>query len=156
MSVELVGMAKLKARFSRLPKRIADETSRFLYDHEVRPLARSMASAAAGLPGAASKSAATLSVVRLRDGAQVRAGGGGGLGSELLYGTEFGGRRRPRRAYVTRSRRGTPYIVRRRTTMQFLPHLGRRGYWYWPSVRRDLKGVRKRIHDVMVKVANDG
>lgn len=35
---------------------------------------------------------------------------------DLLWGLEFGGRKRP-------------------TTMQFLPHLGREGYALWPAVR---------------------
>lgn len=62
----------------------------------------------------------------------------------VAKGAEFGGRRGPKRSYVT-SRKGTAYLVRRRTTMQFLPWVGNRGYAIVPSMRRSLRGIRKRI-----------
>lgn len=100
--------------------------------------------------------ASSLRFERTTDGANVAVGGGGGLPAILLMGAEFGGRKR-KTTYVSRSRRGTPYIVnQRRTTMQFLPHLGNRGYWFWPSVRRQLDGVMRRATDKVMEVASHG
>lgn len=67
-------------------------------------------------------------------GIEIAGGKGGGLGSTLFAGGEFGGRRRVR-TYATRSPLGRPYTVKRHTTRMFLPHLGHRGYFYWPTVR---------------------
>jgi len=44
--------------------------------------------------------------------------------------------------------------VRRRTTKQFHPHLGRRGYWFWPAVRKDLKGINRRVYELLAKAVN--
>jgi hypothetical protein len=71
-------------------------------------------------------------------------------------GAEYGGGKRPKRAYVNRSRSGRPYVVRRRTTKQFHPYLGTRGYWFWPTVRLDLKGIRKRIKTAVVQAVTRG
>lgn len=43
---------------------------------------------------------------------------GGATVSELFFGAEFGGARRP-------------------TTRQFRPWRGRQGYWFWPTLRAD-------------------
>lgn len=77
----------------------------------------------------------TVVVERKPDGITIAGGRGGGLGATLFDGAEFGGRKSKKVAYATRSRSGTPYIVNRRTTMQFLPWLGREGYMFWPSIR---------------------
>lgn len=37
---------------------------------------------------------------------------------DVFFGAEFGGKRR-------------------KTTQQFRPHLGRQGYWLWPTIRKD-------------------
>lgn len=41
---------------------------------------------------------------------------------DLLFGAEFGGQKRP-------------------TTQQFRPHKGTRGYWFFPTIRRDEKRI---------------
>lgn len=61
----------------------------------------------------------------------------------VAAGAEFGGRRRPKKTYVTH-RKGTTYTVRRRTTMQFLPH-NARGYALVPAMRSSMAGIRDRI-----------
>lgn len=50
----------------------------------------------------------------------VRTGARGGrvTGSDVFFGSEFGGRARS-------------------TTQQFPPHRGREGYWFWPTLRGD-------------------
>jgi hypothetical protein len=69
------------------------------------------------------------------EGISIQGGAGGGLGGALFAGGEFGGRKSKKKPYATRSRAGKPYVVKRRTTMQFLPHLGNEGYFYWPTIR---------------------
>lgn len=69
---------------------------------------------------------------------------------ELAAGAEFGGRRRPPQTYLTRSRKGKTYAVRRRTTMQFLPH-NSRGYALVPAMRSSMGGIRARITEAIVK-----
>jgi hypothetical protein len=64
---------------------------------------------------------------------------------EVAMGAEYGGRSGRYRSYATRSRRGTPYLVRRRTTMQFLPNLGTRGYAIMPAMRRSMSGIHARL-----------
>lgn len=66
----------------------------------------------------------------------------------VAKGAEFGGRRGPKMSYATH-RKGTAYLVRRRTTMQFLPFVGTRGYAIVPAMRRSLKGIRQRIFDAI-------
>jgi hypothetical protein len=44
---------------------------------------------------------------------------------DVFFGAEFGGGRRP-------------------TTRQFPPWVGRRGYWFWPTIRRHLPDLRRR------------
>ncbi len=55
---------------------------------------------------------------RLRRGSSATAG-------DVFFGAEFGGGRRP-------------------TTRQFPPWVGRRGYWFWPTIRRHLPDLRRR------------
>lgn len=85
----------------------------------------------------------SVTVQRSRDGIDIAGGRGADLGAVLFDGGEYGGRKSRKVVYVTRSRLGRPYIVRRRTTMQFLPHLGREGYFYWPTIREWLPRLAK-------------
>jgi hypothetical protein len=79
--------------------------------------------------------------ITLRDGGDV-----------LFPGAEYGGRKSKRVTYVTRSPLGRPYIVRRRTTMQFLPWLGREGYFFWPTVRDWMPKLEKQQEEIVEKV----
>lgn len=71
-------------------------------------------------------------------------GGGGGLGATLFSGAEYGGRKSKKVPYGTRSPNGRAYVVKRRTTMQFLPHLGNEGYFFWVAIRRWLPELYKK------------
>jgi hypothetical protein len=89
------------------------------------------------------RAASTVRVTKDTMGITVQAGGGGGLGGELFAGGEFGGRKSKKKGYATRSPRGKAYTVVRRTTMQFLPHLGNEGYFFWPTIRAFLPQLYK-------------
>jgi hypothetical protein len=89
---------------------------------------------------------------RARDGIEIKGGGGGGGLPQVLWaGGEYGGRKRAKVTYATRSPLGRPYIVRRRTTMQFLPSLGRQGYMYWPTVRDWMPKITKAHEEILEK-----
>lgn len=94
----------------------------------------------------AARAAAGTKVRHTAAGAEMSAGG-----TPYVLGAEFGGRRAPRRRYVTRSRSGTSYVVNRRTTMQFHPWAGHHGYWFTPAWKAALQGVRKKILDAIGK-----
>lgn len=89
---------------------------------------------------------------RTTAGLDIAGGQGSGLGATLFDGAEYGGRKSKKVTYATRSRRGKAYVVRRRTTMQFLPHLGREGYFFWPAVRDGMKRLSKE-QDALVEKA---
>lgn len=97
------------------------------------------------------RAASTISTGRDAEGITIK-GGGGGLGGVLFAGGEFGGRKSSKKAYATRSPNGRAYVVRRRTTMQFLPHLGQEGYFYWPTIRDWLPNLYKQQQKTLARV----
>lgn len=150
--VELIGYRDLLRRVDRIPKALQAELRKQI-EHEVAPLVGHMRSLAGSYGRKPAVAASTVAYAAERTGARVKAGGGGGLGSTLLMGAEFGGRKRPKRPYIGR-RGGTRYVMMRRGTMQFLPHLGQRGYWFWPTARKDLKGINSRVRKLIREVCD--
>jgi hypothetical protein len=98
-----------------------------------------------------SAAASTVQVSGTSDGLSIQGGGGGGLGGIVFAGGEFGGKKSKKVYYPTRSRSGGVYVVKRRTTMQFLPHLGREGYFFWPAVRDWLPKLFKMQQETLAK-----
>jgi hypothetical protein len=156
VGITIKGVDAVRNRLRRMPAVVQAAAVDHITRAEVVPMANDMRRRASGYGGIPAIAAQTIRVERARNGARAHAGGSGTLGGVLTKGGEYGGGKRPPVAYVTRSRRGRPYVVRRRTTKQFHPFLGQRGYWFWPTVRLDLKGVRKRIKVAVVKAANRG
>jgi hypothetical protein len=103
-----------------------------LHDAGPQILSTMKASASTGIQR---RAASTIDMSRDTEGITFRGGGRGGVNGVLFPGGEYGGRKSKKVAYATRSPRGTAYVVRRRTTMQFLPHLGQEGYMVWPTLR---------------------
>jgi hypothetical protein len=103
-----------------------------------------------GLGSVQRRAAGGVSYRKLADGFAL---GGNGV---LLPGSEYGGRRRPKRAYVIHRRGARPYTVRRRTTMQFLPHVGRAGYAITPTLRTRMSGVRQKIINAVMEAVDHG
>jgi hypothetical protein len=151
-TVNVIGLDVLAARAKGWPGEIDAAVAREI-GQTVRPLIGHMGTKASAIGGAAKVASRSLGLAVSGDAMTVRAGGAG-LSGTLLMGGEFGGRKRPRRPYAYRSRSGNAYIAKRRATMQFKPHLGRRGYWFWPTVRTDLKGINARVSEILAKVAN--
>lgn len=104
----------------------------------------------AGFGRVQAKAAGGISYTGLADG--FRLGGSG----ELLPGSEYGGQRRPKRTYIIHRRGAVPYSVRRRTTMQFLPYLGKTGYAITPTLRERMSGIRQKIIDAVMEAVDHG
>ena len=149
-TIEIFGIDPLTRRVKTWP-RVIDAALRDRILVEARPLVDNMQMRAGAVGGVAVHAARNLTLVSTADGISVTAGG-----DPTIFGAEFGSKRstRRRKAYVTRSRAGRPYIARRRTTRQFHPHLGRRGYWFWPTVRKDLKGINRRVFELLTKAVS--
>jgi hypothetical protein len=102
------------------------------------------------------RAASTIEVTRDTEGITLRGGGRGGVNAVLFPGGEYGGRKSKKVAYATRSPRGTAYVVRRRTTMQFLPHLGHEGYFFWTTMRDWLPKLYKIQQETVEKSIGGG
>lgn len=82
--------------------------------------------------------ARSVRAVRDRDPKIVAGGGrklGHGKADDLFFGAEFGGQRR-------------------KTTMQFPPHRGTVGYWYWPTLREDAAEMAREWSTVVDDIAD--
>jgi hypothetical protein len=96
------------------------------------------------------KAAGGISYTKLSDGFSL---GGSGV---LLAGSEYGGQRRPKQTYVIHRRGARPYTVRRRTTMQFHPYLGKTGYAITPTLRERMSGIRQKITKAVMEAVTHG
>lgn len=143
-TVTIVGADAFQRRMRDWPEQL-DRAAALQVTDEIRPLMASMRDRAFAYGGSARPAARTLRIATNPQGLSIVAGGGSSVGTIVLAGAEYGGRKRPKRGYATRSRTGTAYLVRRRTTQQFRPHLGSRGYWFWPTARTDLRGINERV-----------
>src|SRR6187549_549634 len=143
MRVEVKGGDALRDLTRSLPADVTRAVVLHLHRDEAVPLAQDMRARAQRYGRIGVRAASTITVQSTPDGAILEAGGTGtgNLGAALFAGSEYGGRvRRTTYARKNRSGHGAHAVSRRRTTMMFLPHLGRRGYWFWPAMRADLKG----------------
>jgi hypothetical protein len=151
-------MDNLRALTASLPRQVREATSDHLHRGEVVPLAADMRARAHRYGRIGARAASTLEVTATADGATLTAGGTGtgDLGAVLFAGSEYGGRKR-KKTYARKARgASSATVVNRRTTMMFLPHLGRRGYWFWPAMRTDLRGIIGRTSDVLQEVVDRG
>lgn len=153
VSVTVEGLDAARKRLGSMDTRIRKAMVDQIQNREVPPAVARMRSKASN--GHMRAAAGTVRIERDRDGATIHGGGGGGLGATVFAGAEFGGRKR-RRTYAMR-RRGSAFVMhRRRTTMQFLTHLGKRGYFFWPSVREKFTGIAARTARRVQDEVNSG
>jgi hypothetical protein len=157
MRARLKGVDELRAQTRALPRGVSVAVADHLHRDEVLPLAQDMRARAGRYGRIGARAASTIEVRATPQGATLDAGGtGSDLGAILFAGSEYGGRMR-KRTYARRGRAGgSAHAVTRRTTQMFLPHLGRRGYWFWPAMRTDLRGIIGRTSTVVQKVIDDG
>lgn len=122
------GLDETIRAFRRLPKEVQD-----LSDDLVREIPRFVAdqTRAAASTRAEVKAASTIksqkNTVSLGGGGRKNRAGG------MALGTEFGGQGR-------------------KTTMQFRPHRGREGYFFWPTIRANSETIKKMWDDLLEKV----
>lgn len=135
-----------------LPDDIEQAVTAHLRDNEARPLAQAMSSRAR--TRMARRAAGTVRFTPTTAGGSVRAGGGSSLGTVLFAGSEYGSRGTRRIRYSRRSKNGGAHVVRRRTTRMFNPWVGTRGYWFWPTARRQLRGLVGRTAEVLEQEVN--
>jgi hypothetical protein len=145
--IDIQGLDPLMARLARarsggLQKDLVDTLQR-----SATPIRQEMSAAA--FTRIQHRAMDSVDTSKIAEGIEITGGQGGGLGAVLFAGAEFGGRKSKKVTYPTTSRLGRPYTVRRKTTMQFLPHLGREGYFYWPTLRVWLPRLRQRLVDVV-------
>lgn len=148
--IELIGALDVYLKFSKAPKTIQAEAVKVIQQQ-----AAPMLHAAQGATFTPIQRHAANALDYRKDQLGVTIVGataGSALDRVLYYGGEYGGRKPQKVTYGTRSPRGRAYFVWRRTTMQFLPHLGRRGYFLWPTVRAWLPKINKSVDDAVVKV----
>lgn len=150
MATLKVDSSEVEARLATLATDVRQPVIEHLRHDEARPLVTAMTSRANRLGRLSSIAARSLEYSAIRDGGRVTGGGSSSsnLSAVLFAGTEYGGRKR-RTTYARRSPKGNSHAVTRRTTMMFRPHLGTRGYWFWPSVRNETRGIVKRVRNVI-------
>lgn len=145
-TIEILGIDPLTNRVKTWPREISNAVHEQILI-ETRPLMSTMRGLASSIGGVQRSASRHLHIVSTADGVSVTA-----EGLPYIHGAEFGSHRKRRLDYVTRSRKGNGYLVRRRTTRQFKPHLGKRGYWFWPAVRTDLAGINRRVFKLLSDV----
>ena len=153
MGVEVSGLNSAIRKLTRMDKRMQARIRQEAIVVEARKLAAQARSAGHSFPGAAKYAADTIHERDLPAGAEINAAGGGGLGAQVFKGYEFGARGKRRKTYARRTRGGAAPVTRR-TTRQFPPFLGRTGYFYWPTLRSGIKGIRARVETAVNKELN--
>lgn len=125
------GLDETMDKFRALPREVKAGA-----DDQVRAVAKFVASTAvsAASTKAEHKAATTIKAQK----ASVSLGGGGkkSRAGGMALGTEFGGRARSR-------------------TMQFRPHRGRDGYFFWPSIRSNSATIKRMWDDLVDRLIEE-
>lgn len=148
--VELLGLAAVRQKFAK-----AQPAAQAAAVKEIQTQADPMLDAMGSATFTKIQRHAVRSLALRKDRFGVELAGaasGSELDRILYYGGEYGGRKSRKATYATRAPGGRAYVVRRRTTMQFLPHLGREGYFMWPTVREWLPRINRAIGERVAKV----
>ena len=148
-SIDVTGLAKFS---NSLRRAVSGDLQKEL----VRNIQEAGPKIVADMHGAAftkiqKRAVATVAARQTKDGIDIAGGRGGDLGAVLFDGAEYGGRKSKKVTYATRSPLGKAYVIRRRTTMQFLPHLGDEGYFFWPTIRDWIPKLAKEQEEAIDK-----
>lgn len=150
IGIEVENLPGMWRRLRALPKTAQQElrdAARMISDDEA---ARIRSAAAGDSPQAA----AVAPFIRARRdrvpaivaGGHSKAGvSGGAKAGEVFFGAEFGGRGRKRRKAVKHGSR----VVVHQTTLQFRPHRGREGYWFFETLRADQERMMRRYEGAL-------
>ena len=175
MGIEVEGLKPFLARLNQLPKTAQAEIREAAQDIAADELVRIVATGR----GSDKQSRAVAAFVKARRDRvpAIAAGGrtkigvrGGATAGEMFFGAEFGGQSRRKftrdvtetqvttRTGKTRTQRTFGkfrYAGRKNTTAQFRPHLGKTGYWFWPTLRKDADRMFKRWEKVVDAIARE-
>jgi len=152
-SVELRGLEQLQRRFRKADTALRGELVDAVFD-STRPMLRDMHSSATSR--IERRAVSTVGVRRQQQGVELTGGEGHDLGAALFFGGEFGGRVSKKKLVRARVFGGPAVWVKKRTTMQFKPHLGKEGYFFWPTVRQWLPKVHRDVSERAVEVLSGG
>jgi hypothetical protein len=147
IKVEVQGYNWILRKGPRLSRDMREEMVDTIHK-DFRGMEIQVASTAAGYGRIQARAAQTVHTRMYTRGAEIAGGGTRNLGGVLFRGAEFGGRRR-RRSYLGRRGRKLFLIERRRVTMMFFPFIGQRGYFFYPTIRRTVRGLNDRLADAM-------
>lgn len=156
IGVEIEGLPSMWKRLNALPKTAQQEmrdAAMAIADDEASRI-RAAAAADSNQAAAIAKfiKARRDRVPAISAGGTRKAGvSGGAKAGEIFFGAEFGGRHPKKRTSQTKSGR----FVMRRTTMQFRPHLGREGYFFFPTLRADQDRMLARYEQALAAIERE-
>jgi hypothetical protein len=130
-SFKVDGLAELQRELTKMDTKLRAETQK--KGKAIADFVVSDIRAAASTPAERK----TVPTVKRSGSNGVHGGGGGGREGAMFMGTEFGGRGRSQ-------------------TQQFRQHMGRTGYFFWPTIRKDSRRIVDAWADVLKEVVPDG
>lgn len=125
------GLAETQAKFKALPKEVKKGA-----DEQVREVARFVASNAKAAARTPAERKAATTIKAQKNSVSLGGGGKRQAAGSMALGTEFGGGKRS-------------------TTQQFRSHRGTRGYFFWPSIRRNSDKIKKMWDDMVEALLED-
>lgn len=147
--IELVGYTALRARLEGASEQVQREAVQVIHT-QLRPMQEAMEAATFTKIQKHAFNAVDIHPDSL--GAEIRAPAKGTEFDQVLFfGGEFGGRKNKKVVYTRRSPRGVAHIVRRRTTMQFLQHLGGHGWFMFPTLRAWVPKIQAAVAEHVAK-----
>jgi hypothetical protein len=154
-SIDTTGLAKMSGGVRRaISGALQKELTENLHEAGPKIVADMKGAAHTRMQRAA---AGTINMNRDSKGITIRGGGGGGFPGVVFDGAEYGGRATRKRFYASYQVYGNRALaVRKRATMQFLPHLGREGYFFWPTYRDWLPKLVKEQEAIIEKSLGGG
>jgi hypothetical protein len=101
--------------------------------------------------------ASTIELRRESKAIEIGSRGGSAFPGVIFDGAEYGGRK-SKKVLVTRGHPlfGKAVVVKRRTTMQFQPWLGKEGWFFWPTVRQWMPKLRDQQIEIVEKALGGG
>lgn len=125
------GLDETIRKFRSLPKDVKDGA-----DELVREIPKFVASNAVAAASTRAERKAASTIKAQKNTVSLGGGGKRQAAGSMALGTEFGGRGRP-------------------TTMQFRPHRGKDGYFFWPSIRNNSDHIKKMWDDLVDGLLED-
>jgi hypothetical protein len=124
-SLYVAGLPETLKAFRALPKEVKAAS-----DQAIRDVTAFVASATIGAASTPAEQLAASTIKSQKNSVSLGGGGKRNRAGGMALGTEFGGQSRPR-------------------TMQFRPHRGREGYFFWPTIRDNSDQIKQMWDDLL-------